>query len=280
MIGKFSTLATILALTHLGLTAGQAMAQASPVLANPKIEIEYVRPANGTYRAIYDRLRNRNVLEGLRQFLGAVRFPRTLTVKIDECNGQLRKPYKSPGPVTLCYELIDRIDSVASKVDLDSRSMVIAGTFVQALLHEVAFGIFDVLNVPVWGRPADAADRLAAMVMLKFGQETARRTVVGSAIFFQASDRAWTGSDFADAVSPDPQRFYNYLCIAYGGAPTTFENLVDGEKSILPRQRAGRCAEEYRQVLKAFDMRIMPHIDPDELIRVRATPWLFDTDGK
>jgi Putative metallopeptidase len=280
MNGRFSTAAAILSLILPVLPAGPTMAQPSPVPANPKIEIEYVRPTDGKYRPIYDRLRNRRALEGLREFLGAVRFPRTLTVKIDECNGQLRKPYKSPGPVTLCYELIDRIDSVASKVDLDNRSMVIAGTFVQALLHEVAFGIFDLLDVPVWGRPADAADRLAAIVMLKFGEEAALRTVLGSAMFFEASDRAWTGSDFADAVSPDPQRYYNYLCIAYGGAPITFKGLVNGAKPVLPRYRAARCEEEYRQVLKAFDMRIMPYVDPDAVIRIRATPWVFDTDGR
>ena len=31
----------------------------------------------------------------------------------------------------------------------------------QAMLHEMAYAVFDVLQVPVWGREADAADKLA-----------------------------------------------------------------------------------------------------------------------
>jgi hypothetical protein len=35
-----------------------------------------------------------------------------------------------------------------------------------------------------------------------------------------------------------------------------------------------RCSGEYEQVRHAFDLRIMPYVDPDQAIKVRAAQWL------
>ena len=212
--------------------------------------------------------------------LRPVKLPRKLVVKLDECRGQQRSPYKAGGPVTICYELVDRIEKVGAKVDASDRPTVIAGAFIQAVLHEISYAMFDLLQVPVWGRASDAADRLSALVMIKFGEEVAKSVIIGSAMFLAASDRTWTGSAFADTISPDDQRFYNYLCIAYGGSPVAFRYLATGTPPAIPEHRARQCAAEYREVLAAFNMRIMPHIDADLLLKVRATPWLLSTDLK
>jgi hypothetical protein len=257
--------------------ATQAVAQA-PV--NPQIEVSYVRPTNRNYQSIYERLQNRHVLEDLRRLLAPVKLPRKLTVKLDECRGQQRSPYRPGGPVTICYELVDRIEKVGAKVDASDRPVVVAGAFIQALLHELSYAMFDLLQVPVWGRASDAADRLSALVMIKFGEDVAKTVIIGSAMFLAASDRTWTGSEFADTLSPDDQRFYNYLCIAYGGSPIAFRYLTTGTPPAIPAARARRCPSEYREVLSAFNLRIMPHVDADLLLKVRATPWLLSTDLK
>jgi hypothetical protein len=153
---------------------------------------------------------------------------------------------------------------------------VIIGTFVQALFHEVAAAVLDILQVPIWGRREDAADRLSGFIMLQFGEEVARQTVIGSGIYFENSGKSWTGKDFAGAHSPEAQRYFNFLCMAYGGAPKVFEFLVKAEgdaKPVLPEDRAGRCADEYAQVRKAFNLRIMPFVDPDLLVKVKSSPW-------
>jgi hypothetical protein len=257
--------------------ATQAVAQA-PV--NPQIEVSYVRPTNRNYQSIYERLQNRHVLEDLRRLLAPVRLPRKLTVKLDECGGKQRSPYKTGGPVTICYELVDRIEKMGAKANADDRPVVVAGAFIQALLHELSYAMFDLLQVPVWGRASDAADRLSALVMLKFGEEVATTLIIGSAKFLATSDRTWTGSEFADTLSPDDQRFYNYLCIAYGGSPVAFKSLTAGAPPALPAHRARRCPGEYREVLAAFNLRMMPHMDADLLLKARATPWLLSTDLK
>jgi hypothetical protein len=268
-----------MALLALGLAFAVSPSVAQPA-ANSQVEVAYVQPSNRALQPIYDRLKKRQVLEEVQQFLLPLRLPRKLTVKTDQCGAQ-QVQYVSQGPVTICYELVEQIEKIATKVDPAARPGVIAGAFVQAVLYQIAQAVLDMFDVPVWGRMSDAADRFSALVMLKFGEDLAARTIYGTSVFFEASRRTWTGSAFADVTSPEAQRYYNYLCIAYGGSPITFRYLVtadQGKTPILPHARAVRCPSEYRQVLKAFDMRIMPFVDADLLIKVRATPWLLPTD--
>ena len=82
--------------------------------------------------------------------------------------------------------------------------------------------------------------------MLQFGKEVALKVLLGAAWFFEASDRTWTGSDFASVQSPEAQRFYNYLCIAFGSDPATFKFVVD--QNLLPA--APRAALQ-RRILRA-----------------------------
>jgi Putative metallopeptidase len=259
-----------------------AAAQAPTILPNPQIEIAYVPPSNANYRPIHERLKKLAVLEQLQQFLVPLKLPRKLTVQVDQCGAAFR-PYAPGGAATICYELVEQIEAVAAKADPSLKDTVIVGTFVQAVFHEVATAVLDILRVPVWGRMEDAADRLAGFIMLQFGEEVARQTVIGSAIFFEASGKTWTGKDFAGVMSPEAQRYFNFLCMAYGGSPRIFEFLVkpdDSQKSILPQDRADRCQGEYAQVRKAFNLRIMPYVDPDLLVKVKSSRWVNVGDGK
>ena len=107
--------------------------------------------------------------------------------------------------------------------------------------------------------------------------------ILGTADFFRLSGRTWTGSEFAEVNSPEAQRFFNYLCIALGGAPKSFDFLVNPKEQnepLLPDRRAERCQNEYQQVRMAFNLRIMPYVDPDILVKVRAIQWLFPINGR
>ena len=108
-------------------------------------------------------------------------------------------------------------------------------------MYEIAQAILDLLQFPVWGRAGDAADRLSAFVMQHFGEDLAIQTVTATAMFFDATKKTWTGSAFADVNSPEEQRFYNYLCIAYGGSPISFRFLVDQQPTIRIRSCPGRA---------------------------------------
>jgi hypothetical protein len=251
----------------------------APAAQQSQTRISYQEPTQAQLRPIYERLQRRAVLEELQAFLAPLRLPRALTIGAAQCNATTLR-HRLPGTATVCYEMIDAIERLVARytVDQDFAQTVIIGAFIQTVLHETARAIFDILEVPIWGREKDAADRLAALIMTQFGEDVSRTTIVGTASLFMWSDKAWTGSDFSDTGSPDYQRFYNYVCIAFAAAPLQFGDLVD--KGILPKRRAARCQDEYGQIRKAFNLRIMPYVDANLLIKARATPWLTWTPAK
>jgi Putative metallopeptidase len=247
---------------------------ALPAAAQPaRVKISYEEPTNAQLRPIYERLKQRAVLEELQAFLSPLRLPRELSVSTAQC-GAASVRFRPQGAAIVCYEMVQAIEELAAKhaKDSDFRQIVIKGAFIETVLHETARALFDILEVPIWGREQDAADRLAALIMVQFGEDVAQVTILGTANLFTWSEKKWTGSDFSDVASPQAQRFFNYVCIAYAAAPLQFGDLV--QKGILPKRRADRCEGEYEQIRRAFDLRIMPYVDPEALIRIRATPWL------
>jgi hypothetical protein len=252
---------------------------ATPAPSSSQVLVAYVPPRSDRLRPIADRVTKRRVLEEFKQFLAPLRLPRTLTLQFTECGGVTRVNNQH-GLATICYELVEQIERVAAGVDPGMRELVLTGTLIQAVFHEAAKAVFDILQVPVWGREEDAADRLAGFLMSEFGSDVAYQTMIGAALFFVTSGKTWTGSQFAAANSPEAQRYYNYLCMAYGSDPKTFDYLTkaaDGAEPTLPQWRATQCSAEFEQVRKAFSLRIMPYVDPDLLVRVRATPWSLST---
>lgn len=246
-------------------------------LAAPQVNVEYGdAPADdAALTHAHDILVKSQALEELSVFLSPLRLPADLNIRGDACDGALRRPYDPASKtVTICYEMIARILQVANaQTDASDqdRNQAILGTVVEALFHETAYALFDLFDVPIWGRIDDAADRLTAFVMMQFGEDNARTTILGAALFFNWSSRTWTGKDFASAESPEAQRFFNFLCIAYGGDPIAFDNLKTN--GALPDYRSAQCAKEYQQARKAFDLRLMPYVDADLLIKARAHTW-------
>ena len=254
-------------------------AQTAPKPGGSQIEIAYVQPINPIYRPIYDRLQQRKVLEILQEFLAPFDLPRKLLVKVDEC-GSSSVRYKPQGPVTICYEYIEQIRRLAPRSTVQlvqgriSADSAIVGPFVQAVLREVATAAFDMFDVPVWGRLDDAADRVAAFIMLQFGPAVAWYTIVGSAWFLSAS--TGTSADYSDVRGLVAQRYYTTLCMALGSEQRQeFERFVGKEAAgNLPEDRAQACPEEYDALKQGFNATLTPHIDKQMLAKVRSVNWL------
>ena len=237
-----------LALAGIGLVAGggSGYAQSAPALDNPQVEIAYVEPSNAAHRPIYDRLKQRKVLEELKQFLAPLRFPanRKLTVKLATCGENSIGSRYEDGVITICYEHIERIRKLAPSGTTPEgwkAEDAIVGPFIEVVFNGVALAAFDLLDVPVWGRELDAADNLGAFIMWQFGKDVARRTLTGVAHFHQAQAierEAMKKEHFADPYGTDWQRFYSFLCIAYGGA------VASGEQDTFKDSGAEIAAPE------------------------------------
>src|SRR5262245_42503873 len=99
-----------------------AMAQQSP------IKVVYEQPTDPKLRPIYDRLRQRAVLEELQAFLTPLRLPRQFTVRTAQC-GAVSVRYKPGQPATVCYEMVDAVQKLVDQhtKDADFRQTVILG---------------------------------------------------------------------------------------------------------------------------------------------------------
>ena len=225
-------------------------------------------------------VKERRVLERLREFLAPLRLPRTLRLKTEGCDGDPNAWYEDDA-ITVCYEYLDDILRNAPQQTTSSgvtRMDAIIGPTLETFLHEAAHALFDYDSVPILGREEDAADQFAAYFLLQFDEDDARRLLRGVAHEYAREASSPPRKDknlFADAHGLPAQRLYNLLCMAYGKDSKVFADLVGDGK--LPTERADGCAEEYAQVSYAIDKLISPYIDQDVAKRVRAKRWLnFD----
>ncbi len=253
-----------------------------PDSAASMVDIAYAEPANAAQRPLYERLRRRQVLENLREFLSPLRLPRRLVVTMQSCNRA--NAFYSNARVTICYEYIELIHQRAPRATTPEgvtyEDAVVAGV-VSVVLHETSHAVFDLLQIPILGREEDAADQLAGFIMVQFGKNVARRTIAGKAHLWDHAGSKRpprTKRAYADVHGTEYQRFYNILCIAYGHDPANFEDYV--QKNILPAGRARRCRIEYRKIERAFRMLLLPHIDHAVMERVREVEWVRPEDGR
>jgi hypothetical protein len=315
-----------------------AIAQVSPEFKNPKIQLLQYNSGDGGYwtttladptntdpskraahpispdlMALRQRMMQRRVLEDYAEFLSPLRLPRTYRVFASGCQGgPTDSPYYDNDPLhrwmNLCYSFMAFAETTAdylvknqAKLKLwtpVSKEQLIAGMFASVVLHESGHALFDLLNVPVFGREEDAADQMAAFIALQFGTDTARTVIKGFAYFWAyealigKEDPGSTAlSIFNPNIPKDPdthclmdafcaysdqhgtasQRMYNTLCLAYGGNHAAFQDMIDAH--WLPADRVKDCDGEYKQVLLAFGKTIYPYIDQAQMAKVKARQW-------
>ena len=154
-----------------------AQAQAS------RIKVAYVPPKNPEHQPMFERLKERRALEKLQQILSPFRLPRPLTVKVEGCDGETDAWYADDA-ITVCYEyLADIWRNVPQETTPAgiTPSDALLGPLFDVFLHEFGHAMFDLLDVPLFGREEDAADQVSAYIILHFGKEEARRLILGTA---------------------------------------------------------------------------------------------------
>jgi hypothetical protein len=260
-----------------------AAAQGTPVvLKNDKIEFKYEPPAKPALKAIYERLRKRQFLEQLKEFLSPLRLPVPLKITALECGVTNSFWWDRLHGLQLCYEWPDWVERLAPAVRTPegfSREDVITGAFLQVTLHELGHGLFDIYDVPIFGREEDAADQIAGFIMTQFGKDVARRLLPGTAYFWKSTYlHPWPHELYSDEHGNPLQRSYNNLCIAYGGDKAAFQDIV--QSGLLPAARAATCEHEFLQIRNAFAKTIFPHIDPVLMHEVQRRQWLRPEDGR
>jgi hypothetical protein len=262
------------------LLSGQALALDAKKLKPDQIRISYQEPKNPQHREIAALMKQRQVLEKIRDILGVIRLPHWLLLELRDCDGEENAWY-DPGEytVTVCYELLQRNWNSRPKqttpVGITPEDAFL-GPVAEIFMHESGHAIFDLLEVPVFGHEEDAADQIAAYIILKTGPKIVRHVIGGIAYMYGHDALAAEGDtdlgQYADEHGHPAQRYFTYLCMAYGKDPKMFADVID--KGRLPKSRAERCEDEYLQIDFAFKKTITPYIDQKEIVRIRSKAWL------
>jgi Putative metallopeptidase len=281
---KPSTL--LLIATCFALLPTPALSQEAVTMKPNQILIAYEPPLNPAHQAVFELLKGNRVLEKFKELLSPLRLPRPLMLKLKGCNGEANAWYDYDDmDVTVCYELIQKNIDDAPKETTPAgitREDAIIGPLAEIFLHETAHAIFDLLEVPVLGREEDAADLVAAYILLKFKKEEARKLLAGVAYMYGTQAKIMQPQirldKFADEHGVPAQRYFNYLCMAYGDNPELYADAVT--LGGLPKGRAERCAAEYEQIDFAFKKLITPYVDPTLKKKLRNKQWLNPAKDK
>jgi hypothetical protein len=271
---------------------GPAAPATADAATSDMIRIEYVPPKDPKHQTAYKMVQERGALEMMKKVFSPLRLPVPVTIRTIGCDGVSNAWYQRENDrptLSICYEYLVEIWQVMPKDT--AAAMVTAGDAVVgqlffALAHEFGHAVFDIFDIPVFGREEDAADQFATYIMLQFGDDRARRLITGAAFSYRAfvknakqkpsvSVPLLTFS--SDHGSPE-QRFYNLLCLAYGYDAKIFADLVENE--YLPKTRARNCRYEYVVLRYAFRQLIVPHLDMDLAKQVMDAKFLDDTDRR
>jgi hypothetical protein len=256
------------------------------------IKIEYVPPKDPKLQVPYRLVQERGALEMMRKVFAPLRFPVPVTIRTMGCDGVPNAYYQRENDrptLSICYEYLVEIWQAMPKettaAGISAGDAVIAQLFF-ALAHEFGHAVFDIFDIPVFGREEDAADQFATYLMLQFGEDRAHRLIHGAAFSYRTFVKNSKQKPnvnvpllafSSDHGSPE-QRYYNLLCLAYGYDAKLFADLVD--KEALPKTRARNCRYEYVVLRYAFKQLVVPHLDMDLAKAVMDARWLDDTDKR
>jgi hypothetical protein len=270
---------------------GQAAAPAADAAASDMIRIEYVPPKDPKYLTPYKLVQQRGALEMMKKVFAPLRLPVPVTIRTIGCDGVSNAWYQRENDrptLSICYEYLVEIWNVMPKET--AAAMVTAGDAVIgqlffALAHEFGHAVFDIFDIPVFGREEDAADQFATYIMLQFGDDRAHRLITGAAFSYrefiknhkQKPNVSVPLLTFSSDHGPPEQRFYNMLCLAYGYDAKVFAAVGT---EYLPKSRARNCRYEYVVLRYAYKQLVVPHLDMDLAKTVMDAKWLDDTDRR
>jgi hypothetical protein len=262
--------------------AGSGDAYVSADEAQPdRIRIAYDPPKNPEHQKLYEMLKQNRALEMVQQMLSPFRLPAELTIKTLGCDGLINSWYNTDNAVPtvhMCYELLQNILQMTPAATASGRVMshdAIVGQFLFWTMHEVGHAMFDIFELPLFGREEDAADQFAGYMMMQFGKEQAHRWIEGAA--YSAEEFMMDPKQMANYASVHglpQQRFYNLLCLAYGADPTLFADVME---NTLPKRRADNCEYEYQSFTHAFRRELSAYVDPAMAKAVMDTTWFPET---
>lgn len=221
-----------------------------------RVQVEYVEPSNKALVEVLVELREAQALEWLAtQIDQRFKLPGPLLLSAQECGmaNALYAPQEKT--IVICLELLPALGQSLLRDrklrrDQESADAMMVGALEFVALHEVGHAVIDLYSLPVLGREEDAADQIAAYLLLT-DSDTETRTygVAGALWFFRTVRSRFTLHNLSNEHGLSQQREVNLACWAYGSNDDEFEWTLD--EGRVSADRANRCATEYQKLKSA-----------------------------
>jgi Putative metallopeptidase len=158
----------------------------------------------------------------------------------------------------------------------------VSGNMLFVLLHELAHAAISELDLPVLGRPEDAADSFAALTLINIKSSFSDRVLSDAAMgWFLADRRDQKEGDtlpYYDAHGLNQQRAFQIVCYMVGADPIRFKDLAT--RSKLPAERQESCSNDYTKAAKSWGMVLQPHLRAPDQPRTMIDVVYGDAKGK
>ncbi|MFJ4879472.1 DUF4344 domain-containing metallopeptidase [Streptomyces sp. NPDC088745] len=232
----------------------------------PVLAVRYEAPAAADRPGVRF-LHERRVVRAAEAALGSLldwrgREPIALLTRSCAGDGSSYDPEKRR--IELCYDEIAETRTALREGGQRATDDEVAAVLLETLYHEVAHALVDRAGVRVAGNEEDAADRFAALMLLREGEAGVRRVLYaadGWAVLAELyeDDPEGAGEGTATAGgghgghSSDRDRAVSLRCYAYGAVPASRRHLLGltGPRA-LPAARAAGCADEWKGVREGW----------------------------
>nr|WP_272924048.1 DUF4344 domain-containing metallopeptidase [Streptomyces sp. SID3343] len=203
-------------------------------------------------------LRERKVMETVTATLDAfVRMDRQVTVVGRSCAGEGSAYDPDRLRIDVCYDEVAEERGLFERAGRGRADDDVAAVLVETLYHEAGHALVDVVRPTLTDRAEeDAADRFAALMLLRQGPDGERLLRSAAEEYRLAAAEGDPAAGGADEHSPDLVRAANHVCFLYGSAPE--RNLDLANSPLLSPARAAGCAAEWTHVRDAWTADLAP----------------------
>src|SRR5262249_21387537 len=215
--------------------------------------------------------------ETMRTLNETLALPRDVKVSLRECGSAdaryepgTAKDAKGPS-IAICYELVAALAELFAadaKTDEEAQQagVAVAGATLYVFFQEAGRALLDLypLQAPAApGKPEEAVDQLATLVLLASGDEGEQTALNGAQAFLGEEGRAKSRErlqalPYWRAHGLDVGRLDAVLCWVYGKNPLRFPDLV-GDRP-LPQERAARSPAESQRPAAACQPPLAPYL--------------------
>lgn len=229
--------------------------------AENRANVIYEQPASEEKERVKNDLQQLQSIEASLDLINDLfKIPDKLTIYVGGEEG----PYYNgeDNSIVIPYGFVSEIEYQFSQARNNSLNPIDAtqDVVMHTIFHEFAHALILMYDIPVLGKEEDAADGLAAVLLIESfeeGQEIAL-TAADTFRLMRVDKRDLIEEDFAGEHSFDSQRYYSTICQVFGSDPDKYEYLIQNKN--FSEERADLCIEDYDKISRSWQSLLKPYL--------------------